>query len=133
MFLTTRVLASYYSRGAAAKVRRIDCSTPTRETISSEVRREGITPSSVVTAVAQGKRHFFPPHARLNLVFCRTRTQDHPDEASKRHLLRLWLSTPNGWDLPPQFAERYGNIERGTLRGGIRVPGQKLVAPLEAL
>jgi len=33
--------------------------------------------------------------------------------------------------LPPIFEERYGNIELGTRRGGIFVPGVKENVPLE--
>jgi len=62
----------------------------------------------------------------------RTEYHDWSDEARKRHLLRLWLSTANGWELPEQFRARYGNIELGSRRGGISVPGQSLIAPLAA-
>ena len=33
--------------------------------------------------------------------------------------------------LPAAFAERYGEIKVGRIRGGIRVAGQTLQAPLE--
>lgn len=62
----------------------------------------------------------------------RTAFRDWPDPTRRRHLLRLWLSLPDGIELPPVFAERYGNIERWTVRGGIRVPGAELACPLEA-
>ena len=29
--------------------------------------------------------------------------EDHEDPAKKRHLMRLWLTLPNGRPLPPQF------------------------------
>ena len=66
------------------------------------------------------------------IVHARTAYEDWPEPERKRHLLRLWLAPSNGRPLPPGFEERYGNIEAGTARGGIRVPGQTLPAPLEA-
>lgn len=39
---------------------------------------------------------------------------------SPRHLLRLWLSMPGDRELPPVFAQRYGDLTVGD-RGGIRV------------
>jgi hypothetical protein len=66
------------------------------------------------------------------VLHARTAYEDDPRPEFKRHLLRLWLSAHNGRRLPPALAERYGEIEVGKIRGGIRVPGQKLSAPLEA-
>lgn len=66
------------------------------------------------------------------ILHARTAYEDHPEPERKRHLLRLWLSARNGRPLPAAFAERYGEIEVGTIRGGIHVPGQKLTAPLDA-
>jgi hypothetical protein len=65
------------------------------------------------------------------ILHARTAYEDWPEPERKRHLLRLWLAPPDGRPLPPAFEERYGNIEPGTPRGGIRVPGQTLRAPLE--
>jgi Taurine catabolism dioxygenase TauD, TfdA family len=61
----------------------------------------------------------------------RTDYEDWPQPERKRHLLRLWLCPPNGRLLPPAFADRYGGTEIGN-RGGIMVPGVKLVTPMEA-
>lgn len=67
------------------------------------------------------------------IVHSRTGYEDHPEPERKRHLLRLWLSaTHDGRELPPAYAERYGNIALGSRRGGIVVPGTKPYAPLEA-
>ena len=66
------------------------------------------------------------------IVHSRTEYQDHPEPERKRHLLRLWLSASDGRELPPAYAERYGNIAVGSKRGGILVPGTKPYAPLEA-
>lgn len=65
------------------------------------------------------------------ILHARTAYEDHPEPERRRHLLRLWLSTPDGRDLPPAFAERYGEVRRGRRRGGIVVPGQTLSAPLD--
>jgi len=65
------------------------------------------------------------------ILHARTEYQDWPEPERKRHLLRLWLAPANGRPLPPGFEERFGNIEPGTARGGIRVAGQTLCAPLE--
>lgn len=65
------------------------------------------------------------------ILHARTAYEDYPEPERKRHLLRLWLSPPNGRPLPPVFAERYGSIEPGN-RGGIRVPGVALEVPLDA-
>ena len=68
-----------------------------------------------------------------NFVTLHTRRayEDWPEPARKRHLLRLWLCPPNGRPLPPTFADRYGGTEIGN-RGGIMLPGVKLVTPMEA-
>ncbi|KAJ5619097.1 Taurine catabolism dioxygenase TauD/TfdA [Penicillium lagena] len=41
-----------------------------------------------------------------------------PDE--KRHLMRLWLSIPTSQPLPPQWAEYWGDVRAGAVRGGVR-------------
>jgi hypothetical protein len=61
----------------------------------------------------------------------RTDYEDWPEPERKRHLLRLWICPPNGRPLPPAFTDRYGGTEIGN-RGGIMVPGVKLVTPMEA-
>src|SRR6516165_8540523 len=61
----------------------------------------------------------------------RTDYEDWPEPDRKRHLLRLWLCPPNGRPLPAVFADRYGGTEIGN-RGGIVLPGVRMVAPLEA-
>jgi hypothetical protein len=66
------------------------------------------------------------------ILHARTAFEDYPEPERKRHLLRLWLSVPNGRELPAALAARYGEVTVGKIRGGIRVPGQTLRAPLEA-
>jgi len=61
----------------------------------------------------------------------RTDYEDWPEPERKRHLLRLWLFPPNGRPLPAVFADRYGGTEVGN-RGGIMLPGVKLVTPMDA-
>ena len=65
------------------------------------------------------------------ILHARTAYEDHPEPERRRHLLRLWLSAPNGRPLPPAFAERFGEIAVGARRGGIVVPGAVASAPLE--
>ncbi|MDP7242805.1 MAG: TauD/TfdA family dioxygenase [Rhodospirillales bacterium] len=67
------------------------------------------------------------------ILHARTSFEDHPEFERKRHMVRLWLSAPNGWPLPPSFADRYGSIKVGTVRGGIVVAGMTLCAPTEAV
>jgi hypothetical protein len=38
------------------------------------------------------------------VLHVRTKYRDYPDPASRRHLLRAWLTLPNGRPLPPAFA-----------------------------
>ena len=57
------------------------------------------------------------------------RTAFEDDPRAPRHLLRLWLTCEDDWELPPVFAERYGTVERGK-RGGIRIPGLELTVSL---
>lgn len=64
------------------------------------------------------------------LLHDRTGFRDHPEPAERRHLLRLWLSSPGDRPLPDCFAERFGSIEIGN-RGGVIVAGTQLHAPLD--
>lgn len=59
----------------------------------------------------------------LVAVHARTAFEDFVDSERRRYLIRLWLSVPEGRRLPEFMAERWGTIEPGKLRGGIRVPG----------
>jgi hypothetical protein len=60
----------------------------------------------------------------------RTGYVDFDDADKRRYLLRLWLCPDEGRPLPPAYKQRWGSIDIGD-RGGIRVSGVKLVAPLE--
>ncbi|MFK7856363.1 MAG: TauD/TfdA family dioxygenase [Granulosicoccus sp.] len=59
----------------------------------------------------------------LTVVHARESFEDHVDLDKRRYLLRLWLSSPLGRQLPEFLNERWGSIAVGSLRGGIRVPG----------
>ena len=64
------------------------------------------------------------------LLHDRTAFEDWQAPDRKRHLLRLWLSSPQARPLAPVWAERYGTIEPG-VRGGVMVPAASWIAPLE--
>lgn len=40
------------------------------------------------------------------IMHARTPYEDFPEENKKRHLLRMWLNTPDGRPLPPPFCEK---------------------------
>jgi hypothetical protein len=61
----------------------------------------------------------------------RTAFEDWPEPERRRHLLRLWLAPADAQPLPPVFAERFGAVRPGE-RGGVTVPPERWVAPLEA-
>ena len=63
------------------------------------------------------------------ILHARTGYEDWPEVERKRHLLRLWLSPPNGRPLPPVFAECYGTTTIGD-RGGIICKDTRLHPPL---
>jgi hypothetical protein len=65
------------------------------------------------------------------LLHDRTGFEDWPEPASKRHLLRLWLSVPGDRPLPEVFASRYGSVVPGG-RGGVTVSGTQLQVPWTA-
>ena len=54
------------------------------------------------------------------VIHSRTNFEDHEEPERKRHLLRLWLSIPQGQRLPPLWKEYFGDIEPGSVRGGVR-------------
>ena len=55
---------------------------------------------------------------------------DWPDPDERRHLLRLWLSTPGDRELPDVFSQRFGTTEVGN-RGGVIVEGTRLQVPID--
>lgn len=61
------------------------------------------------------------------VLHARTKFEDFDEPERKRHLLRLWLVTPDGRPLPDWFYDRYG----GGRRGGIYVPGCREFVPID--
>ncbi len=72
-----------------------------------------------------GDMQFVYNHA---LLHDRTSFEDWPDEAQKRHLLRLWLAIPGDRPLPDIFESRFDSVEIGN-RCGIAVSDTKLHVP----
>ena len=60
----------------------------------------------------------------------RSHYKDGPGQV--RHLMRLWLATPDGRDLPTGLVERYGVLGPSGRPAGIHVPGTVPIAPLDA-
>jgi hypothetical protein len=50
----------------------------------------------------------------------RTPFTDYDDPDQKRHLMRLWMSIPTSQPLPPKWAEYWGDVRAGSVRGGYR-------------
>ena len=59
--------------------------------------------------------------------------EDWPELDKRRHLLRLWLCTPNSRPLPEAFAQRFGSVTVGDRGGVITASTVALNAPLEAV
>ena len=83
----------------------------------------------------------YPPMGKRGIGLARaqgwgTKFQEYFDwekQEKRRHLFRLWLSTPDGRPLPQEYGERFHSLEAGQRPvGGILVPGTKLIAPLDA-
>jgi hypothetical protein len=54
------------------------------------------------------------------LVHSRTHFEDFDEPERKRHLLRLWLSVPNGRPLCDGLRDVYKSVERNSVRGGFK-------------
>ena len=66
-------------------------------------------------AMQPGDIEWFTNHT---LLHSRTEFADGNTEEQTRHLLRIWLSTPNSRPLPDSFKTLYGRTGRGEIRGG---------------
>eukprot|EP00891_Asterochloris_glomerata_P005997 jgi/Astpho2/5997/Aster-03954 len=69
-----------------------------------------------------------------SIVHARTEYTDFDasqDDDLKRHLMRLWISPENDWELPQGFASRWNGLTPGQ-RGGIVISGSEPRAPLDA-
>jgi hypothetical protein len=62
-----------------------------------------------------GTMWFCSNHTVLHM---RTEFTDFDEPDRKRHLLRIWLSLPNGRALPESFATFFGDVSAGATRGG---------------
>ncbi|HSH88591.1 MAG TPA: TauD/TfdA family dioxygenase [Ramlibacter sp.] len=61
----------------------------------------------------------------------RTSFEDWPEPEHRRHLMRLWLACNDGPQLPPFLTQEYQCATEGGRPNGVRVPGSRLVAPVE--
>jgi len=82
---------------------------------------------SLKMSLERGDIQFVNNHT---VVHAREQFEDYAELDKRRYLIRLWLSSPLGRTLPKFLAERWGNIEVGTVRGGIKVPGATPVVHL---
>lgn len=82
---------------------------------------------SLEMAFRPGDMQFIHNHTCLH---SRTDFEDWPEPERRRHLLRLWLSPREARELPPVYAQRYGDITPGN-RGGIVVKDTVLTFTLE--
>jgi Taurine catabolism dioxygenase TauD, TfdA family len=62
-----------------------------------------------------GTMWFCSNHTVLHM---RTEFTDFEAAARKRHLLRIWMSLPNGRELPSEFASFFRDVRAGAVRGG---------------
>ena len=103
----------------------------------TKIQHEAI---DLVQTLADGSRFklemdFQPGDIQLvnNLVLLHSRTEyeDWPEPEHRRHLLRLWLSIPDGWPMPDAFHARYGTDPKTGRPQGINLPpGVTVNAPL---
>jgi hypothetical protein len=64
------------------------------------------------------------------MIHSRTGFEDYDDPARQRHLLRLWLSIPQGRPLCEALRDAYKAVETNTVRGGFK--GQAITDELRA-
>ena len=91
------------------------------------LRPEQVEAVEYVRLVAHEPQFWVERHLENgSMLFCnnhtafhmRTEFRDWPEPERRRHLLRLWLSLPNSRRLPDTFAEFFGDIAAGAVRGG---------------
>jgi hypothetical protein len=66
------------------------------------------------------------------IVHSRTAFEDFPEPEQRRHLFRLWLACEDGPALPEVYLRAWQGATAKGRPAGIRVPGVRLNAPLEA-
>lgn len=123
-----RLLVCYHRRYVDSAGRFVDAPPPTQRQLEALDAMDAMLEEPDLRLemdLRPGDIQLIHNHA---LLHDRTAFEDAPD-GPRRHLLRLWLTAPGGWALPPWFAERYGDRSSGT-RGGLRVPPSRLCTPL---
>lgn len=75
-----------------------------------------------------GDMQFLNNHLTLHT---RTAFTDFPETERRRHLLRLWLSLPNGRPLPESFRPFFRDIRAGAVRGGFPGRGKRQFTTLK--
>lgn len=66
------------------------------------------------------------------IMHSRTAFEDFPEPENRRHLFRLWLACGDGPPLPESFTQHWQGANQDGRPVGIRVPGVRLNAPLDA-
>jgi hypothetical protein len=66
------------------------------------------------------------------ILHSRTAYVDFDEPEKKRHLLRLWLTCPDGPPFPPAMTESFQGLTENGRPNGIHVPGVPFNAPLHA-
>jgi len=66
------------------------------------------------------------------IMHSRTAFEDFPEPERRRHLFRLWLACPDGPALPACFTDHWQGANEAGRPVGIRVPGVRMNAPLDA-
>ena len=64
-------------------------------------RHQGAGHGAGIRSAVGGRAAREQPHRHAG----RTEFEDAPDPARRRHMLRLWLTIPNGRSLPPHYAD----------------------------
>jgi hypothetical protein len=127
------LLTGYYVRRYIESAQRFD---DVPRLTDSQIAALDLLDSLADDASLHLKMDFEPGDIQLlhnhQILHDRTDFEDWPEPERKRHLLRLWLCPPDGRPMPEVFTQRWGSVAIGN-RGGIRVAGAALNAPLEPI
>lgn len=66
-----------------------------------------------------------------SIFHSRTAYEDWPEVERRRHLLRLWISSEDGPEIPANLTTEFQGCTASNRPDGIRIPGVQLVAPLQ--
>ena len=69
----------------------------------------------------------------LTTLHARTDYVDFDAPGLKRHLLRLWLTVPEGWPLPDFYYDRFGTLADNGRPAGMAMPGVTPYVPLDVV